>query len=241
MIRNLKEFGLIAILAIVGLFAYSPVYAQSLRDDRKLLVERNDLREELRDKIASKAGIFRKIARGHAAIRNGKLTAINGTTLTVDNDGKSYSVLTGTFDMCTTQFRRRFWGVSSISEMTVGDNVNVVGRWKDDTKTTVEACLVRDTSIQKRHGVFFGTVTSLSGSGFVIEAVRRGTQTVTTSSSTKFVNRKNQSIAQGDIAVGHKVRVRGIWNNLNNTITEVTHVKDFNLPVVTSPTPTPTL
>jgi len=31
--------------------------------------------------------------------------------------------------------------------------------------------------------------------------------------------------------VGHRIRVKGLWNNKNSTVTEVSHVKDFDLPV----------
>lgn len=65
-----------------------------------------------------------------------------------------------------------------------------------------------------------------------IETVYQGSQTVTVTSSTKFVNRKVETIIQSDIAVGHRIRVKGLWNNKTNIISEVTHVKDFSLPPV---------
>lgn len=168
-----------------------------------------------------------------AAIGAGTITAINGTTLTVDKGGTLYTVKTGTFDRCTTKFIRRFGAASGISEMTVGHTLNVTGIWEDVTaKTTVDACVIRDTSIQKRHGVFVGNVVSLTSTGWVMTTVRakRDNQTVTVSASTKMTNRKNEAITQADIKVGHRVSVRGLWDSTNNTATEVTNVKDFSLP-----------
>ncbi len=165
-----------------------------------------------------------------AVIVNGVLSALSGTTipatLTVTKNGKSYSVLVDG----KTQLRRRFWGKSTLSEMNVGDNLNVIGKWTDNAKTTIQATLVRDLSVQKRSGVFFGTVSSLSANGWVMSTVRRGNQTVTVSSSTNFINRSGQTITQADIKVGDRVRVRGLWDNIANTITEVTQVKDYSLP-----------
>jgi len=82
-------------------------------------------------------------------IGTAKLTAISGTTLIVDREEKSYTVNTGTFDKCATQLRRRFWGKSELSEFSVGDVLNVMGYWTDDTKTAVNACYIRNISIQK--------------------------------------------------------------------------------------------
>jgi hypothetical protein len=63
---------------------------------------------------------------------------------------------------------------------------------------------------------------------------------VTVSSSTKFVDRRGKTIAQTDVAVSHRIRVKGMWDNTNSTITEVTQVKDYSLPVKPAGTPTPT-
>ena len=103
--------------------------------------------------------------------------------------------------------------------------------------------MVRNLSIQKRYGVFFGVVQSLNANGWVMTTIstKRENQTVIVSTSTKFINRKEVTITQGDIAVGHRVRVKGLWDKSNNTVSEVTSVKDFNLPPKPSPTPTPTV
>jgi len=224
------KVGALIIAGILGLQAVTPVFA---------VEPRKDFREDLRETIAqagSRPGLLRNFLmnKGRAAVGSGTISAITGTTLTVKaKDGKQFTILTDD----KTQFRRRFWGKSSLSEMNVGDMVNVIGRWTDDAKTTIQARLVRDLSIQKRNGTFFGTVQSVSASGFVMQTLKRGTLTVTVSASTKFVNRKGKAIAQSDVVVGHRVRVKGLWDSKLSTLTEVAQVKDFSLPVKPSVTP----
>ncbi len=237
-----KLFALIATVSL-GLSTATPVFAvnfgQAQKELRKEMKE--ELKEDLREKVGSRPGLFQKFfnLKGRAAIGTGTVTAKSGTTLTVTKDGKSYTVLTDE----KTQFRRRFWGKGSLDEIAVGHTVNVIGLWTDDAKTTVQARLVRDLSVQKRFGVFMGIVKSLTGSGWVMGTVseKRADQTVTVSSSTKFENRRGETIVQSDIQVGHRVRVRGLWDRDANTVTEVAQVKDFSLPVVSAtPTATPT-
>lgn len=227
---SIKIAGMMCMLGVLGV---SPAFAVGPR------VMMREVREEVRENMASRPGFMNKVLsmKGRAAVGQATLSTKSGTTLTVTTkDGKTYTVNTDT----STQFRRRFWGKSSLDEMTVGDTLDIIGQWTDDAHTSILAKLVRDTSIQKRFGVFFGTVTSVSSTGWVVQTINRGSQTVTVTGSTKFINRKGSAITQADIVVGHKVRVRGLWDNKSNTITGVTEAKDFTLPVVSAtPTPTP--
>ena len=240
---------------IAGIFALTsllsmatPVQATVLNRVENRIDNRQEKRENFKEnvleKVASRPGLLRMFKKIRGAFAAGKITAINGTTLTVEKDGKSITVLTGVFDKCTTVFRRRFWGTSSLAEYTVGDSINVTGKWQDEAKTTIEACVIRDVSIQKMYVTFVGEVLSLTSNGWVMKTVGRGNQTVTVTASTKFVDRREQAITQADVKVGHRVRIkRGLWNRVNNTVTEVTNVKDFSLPVrpsgTVAPTPTP--
>lgn len=235
------------------------VFATSVREAREDLREaRQEVREtkktvleELKERIGTKTDEIKRSMTGLGVmLSNAKITVKSDTSLTVEKDGTSYTVL---FDD-KTQFRRRFWGKSELSEFSVGNTVNVVGRFTDDTKTTIQARVLRNISIQKRFGVFFGSVKTLLPSGWVMstKSENRADQTVTISSETKLKNRKGETIVQSDIKVGDKVRVHGLWDKSLNTVTEVKEVKDFNLPIVPSvtatvtvaataaPTPTPT-
>ncbi len=229
------------------LTSVTPVYAESvrevkqdLRDARQELRDaKKELRAEIREKAGSRPGLLKDfLKRGRAAIGSGEVTAKSGTTLTVEKDGKSYTVLTDS----QTQFRKRFWGKSSLDEILVGHTVNVIGIWTDDAHTTIQAKVVRDVSLQRRFGVFIGMVQSLTSNGWVMTTLseKRENQTVTISGSTKLVNRREQPITQADILVGHRVRVKGMWDRSTNTVTEVIHVKDFSLPPQAAGTPAPT-
>lgn len=225
---NKFQVAIITLFSMMLVAVFVPAVSLAVSRDGRM-----ELSAEARGRDGSLPGLLKsKITKfGRAAIINGTLSGKNGTTLTVTKDGKTYTVLTDD----KTQLRRRFWGKATLDEMQTGDTVNVHGKWTDDAKTTIQATLVRDLSIQKRFGVFFGTVTSLTSNGWVMQTIKRGSQTVTVSPSTRFVNRRGEVINQSDIAVGHRVRVRGLWDSKANTIGEVTHVKDFSLP----PRPTP--
>lgn len=75
-----------------------------------------------------------------AMIVNGTVTAIGTSTITIIDNGISVTVNFSS----KTHFRRRFWGVSSLSEISVGDKVDVIGRYTDSTKTIINAILIRD-------------------------------------------------------------------------------------------------
>ena len=240
-----QKAAVVALLVTLG--TYTPkVLATSiseLRENRKearqeYKEERKNLFEQFKEKFSSRAAEVKNFMSARVNISNAKVTAKGDTNITVEKDGKTYTV---NFDS-KTQVRRKFWGKSDIGEFSVGNIVNVIGIWTDDAHTTINARLVRNISIQKRFGVFFGEVKSVLGGGWVMstKSENRADQTVTVTGTTKFENRKGETITKTDVVVGHKVRVRGLWDKSQNTVTEVTHVKDFSLPTVPEVTVTAT-
>ena len=228
---------LIPIISLVLFFtSVSPVWGAPIQ---------RDLRKEIREEMAAtRSGLLREIGQQtrqalqkflgkHATIVDGVIKNISGQTLTVTKDDKDYTVTV----TASTKLRRRFWGKATLTEFSTNDHVSVYGKWTNDSQTAIEASLIRNLSIQKLRGTFFGTITSINGQTFTLKSVNRGDQTVTVTSSTKIVNRKMQSMTTGDLKVNDRVRVKGLWDNTNKTITEVTQVKDFSQPVVVSPTP----
>ncbi len=208
---------------------------QNIKNERKeFRQEVKDVRNDLKDKRASEAAKRKLNKVGH--LINAEITAINGSSLTVVKDGKTYIVNTSS----QTKFLRHFWGKSETNEFSVGNKVNVWGKWADEGQTTIDARMIRNLSIMKRHGVFMGEIISATAGSFVLKSLNRGDQTVLYGSTTKFVNRKEQTIAASELKVGDKVRVKGLWDKSNNKITEVSQVKDFSLPerVKVSVTPT---
>lgn len=234
---KLQKLGIILLMLIwlttTGVQAQSPTprlkdKVKEIRQDIKdeIKEKREDIKEEFREMKASVSAALKQLRSGRIALGSGEITAINGMTLTVVHEGKTYTVLTDD----KTQFRRKFWGKSELAEFGIGDKINGVGTWVDEEHTTIKARFIRNLSIQMRHGVFFGTVTEISATGFKMDSERRGEQTVTVGADTKYVNRREETITLGDIAVGQRVRVRGLWNSRTSTITEVTKVKNYSLP-----------
>jgi hypothetical protein len=168
-------------------------------------------------------------------IEKGTVTAISGSTLTVTKEGITYTVSTD----ANTIFRRRFGGKGQLSEITANDTVNVLGKWQDEEKTQILTTHIRDLSIQKRHATFFGTVKTKGDTTLVLTTTTRGEQTVIITTSTKLVNRKMEEITMSDIQIGNRVRVKGIWDLTSKTMSEVSQIKDFSIPLKPSPTATP--
>ncbi|MCL4397955.1 DUF5666 domain-containing protein [Patescibacteria group bacterium] len=137
----------------------------------------------------------------------------------------------------TTILLRQFGARSAFSEFSVGDQVQAFGKWTNTTQTAVNARLVRDISIQKRRGTFVGTIVSTNATGFIFQPLARPQQTVTAGKTTRYLDRRMKTINPSTIIAGHRVMIRGMWDNKLNTITEVTLVKDFSQP--TPPVATP--
>lgn len=168
-----------------------------------------------------------------AIVLQAKVDAVSASSLTISKDGKTYTVNIAT----DTHIRRRFGGKSDLIEYSVGNTVSVWGVFTDANKTTINARQIRNLSIQKRNGVFFGTIKSVGTGTFVLASKNRGDQTISIAATTKLVNRKQTPITASDLKVGDRVRVHGLWDNSRNTVTEVVQVKDFSQPPFASRTP----
>lgn len=224
--------------------ARKDLHNQIKQERQQFHQETKENRQELHNKVQEMRKEFKASEAAKMKDKKGKVghftggtvSAVNGSSFTLTKDGKTITVNTSS----DTKFIRHFWGKSSLSELSVGDKVNVWGKWTDDTQTTLDAKLVRNLSVMKRFGVFFGQISSLGSGGFVMHTLNRGDLTVTIGSA-KLVNRKEQAISASDLKSGDRVRVKGVWDKVNKKLTEVTQVKDFSLPQKgTGATPTPT-
>lgn len=196
---------------------------------------RNEIREENRgllDKIKNQ--VKEKLQNLKFSARfEGKITSLSDNLINViDDNGKTYNVKITE----KTQLRRRFWGKAELSEFTVGDRVKVIGRYINDDKTEVEAVLIRNLSIQRRWGVFFGEVKTVSENYLIIKTANRGDLTVYFNNETKLENRKEEKIKWSEIQTGHKIRVKGVWDRDLGEIRSVEEIKDFSIPAVLTPT-----
>ena len=216
-------------LSTGNVFAQTPTrIRQELRESIK--ENRKEIKEEIKTLRSDKTN-------RPAHFTGGSVTGISGSALTVTKDGKTISITTDS----NTKYRRRFWGNGSLSEISVGDMINVWGKWTNTDGTAMNATIIRDTSVQKRKGTFIGAVTSKSGSTFTLQTVNRGNQAVTVDTSkAKIVNRKNQTMTLDGVSTSDRLQVKGLWDSKLNTITEVTHLKDFSFPVKTTVTPSAT-
>jgi hypothetical protein len=233
-------------ITAVTLFIAQPAFAidSTTAGQRKAInnefkTERKNLQENLKDDVkqitATRVAALKNIINSRAFINNGKVTAKGTNSLTVVAGSNTYTVNLDS----KTRLRRKFFGSSTIDEISINDIVNITGKFTDDAHTIITADQIRDLSIQKRRAVFVGDVTVISGNTITLKTLARGVQTVTISTATKFKDRKNGALTAADILVGHRIRVRGMWNSTNNTVTEVTEVKDYTLPVKPTPKVTP--
>lgn len=192
-----------------------------------------EVRENIREKVMEKnenlidriKNFVKKKVRFNARI-TGEITSVGSNALTVSgDDGKTYVLNINS----TTKLVRRFGGQSTIDEFKVGNKVNAFGEFTNTDETTVNVRLVRNLSIQKKWGVFFGTVKSKGDASFTLESSNRGTQTVYVEGA-QLKNREEKEVGYSDITVDDRVRVKGMWDRSSNEITDVDEVKDFSIP-----------
>lgn len=195
---------------------------------------RKEVRENIKDDIKEvRMGFLGKVKnflkknlRFEARVK-GSITQIGSASFSMTSED-------GTFQINVTEktnLLRKFGGKSSLSEYAVGDEVVVFGKFTDEKKTAIDAKTIKNNSIQKRFGAFFGKVTAKNSDNFVMETAERGAQTVYVGTA-KIVNRKEVTIALADIKVGDRVRVKGIWDKTLNKISEVIQIKDFSIPAI---------
>lgn len=196
---------------------------EEVKEERRQQKEQK--KEQLKENKFEFKSFFNFLKNNNINIINGNVTAKSDTGLTINKDGKDYivNITSGT------KIVRRFFGKIAISEISIGHKVNVVGKFVNDEKTVIDAKLIRDLSITKRHGVFIGNVVSKSSLDFVIQPAKKVNQTVFFNSNTKFVNREEKPISYSDVKIGDRVRVKGIWDQAENKLSEISHVKDFSL------------
>ena len=118
-----------------------------------------------------------------------------------------------------TKLIRRYGGASAMNEITVGDYISFQGSLVTGTASpmTVLAKTIKNWSVQKKNATFEGTVSSVSGSTFVMSTKKDGNITVTTTGTTQFM--KNSATATlADVTVNSKVVTTGLYNNLTHTL-----------------------
>ena len=224
---------LVVLLAVVpSVFALTPLRREIKNTIKETVKEgkkessspanTNEDVKEIRMGLLDKVKNFMKKNLKFEARVKGKITVIGSNNFSLNGED-------GTFQVNITDktvILRKFGGKSSLSEYSVGDEVVVFGKFTDDTKLIIDAKTVKNNSIQKRFGAFFGKVTVKNTDNFVMETAERGIQTVYFG-TTKFINIKEINISYGDIKIGDRVRVKGVWDKTLNEIREVSQIKIF--------------
>ena len=200
---------------------------------------RQEVRENIRKDVKEiRMGLLDKVK--NFMKKNLKFEArVKGKITVIGSNNFSLSGEDGTFQVNITdktKILRKFGGKSSLSEYSVDDEVVVFGKFTDDTKLIIDAKTVRNNSIQKRRGAFFGTVLTKETNSFTMQTLKLSIQTVYFGSA-KFVKRNEEAMTYADLKLGHRVRVKGVWDKTLNEIREVNQIKDFSIPVIV-PTPT---
>ena len=180
--------------------------------------------KEIRMGLLDKVKNFMKKNLKFEARVKGKITVVGSNNFSLNGDDGTFQVNIND----KTKFLRKFGGKSSLGEYSVGDEVIVFGKFTDDTKLIIDAKTVKNNSIQKRFGAFFGKITVKNIDNFIMETAERGTQTVYFGTA-KIVNRKETNITLSDIKVGDRVRVKGVWDKTLSKIAEVIQIKDFSI------------
>jgi hypothetical protein len=203
---------------------------ETIKEERKEAsgeaVDENDTKEVRNGLLEKVKNFMKKNLRFEARVK-GNITVIGENNFTISSEDGAFQVnITD-----KTKILRKFGGKSTFGELSAGDEVMVFGKFTDDTKSIIDAKTVKNNSIQKRFGAFFGKVTVKNTDNFVMETAERGVQTVYFGTA-KFVDRKETNITINDIKVGDRVRVKGVWDKTLSKITEVIQVKDFSIPVI---------
>jgi hypothetical protein len=231
----LSLFVLSAILLSVQTTYAAPfgrVIGKEIREEAReeLREERQEKKQNLFDRVKN---FVRTKIRFDARI-TGTVASLGDSSMAVTGeDEKTYNVaITG-----ETKLVLRFGGNGELGQFAVGNKVNVFGKFTNDEKTAIDAKLIRNVSIQKRWGAFFGEVSAKNSDNFVMKTIERGNQTVFFDSGTKFLNHLKGTIGYADVQIGNRVRIKGVWDKDLSQITEVDEVRVFPL----KPTPTPTV
>ncbi|MES2023158.1 MAG: hypothetical protein V4439_00555 [Patescibacteria group bacterium] len=159
---------------------------------------------------------------GKVLVRGAKVTGVSGTVVSAYTTWGSVTLNWAVNAGTGSKVIRKYGGVSSVSEVSVGDFISFHGDLVTTAGTplTVNADTMKDWSIQKKGASLNGMVKSVDAVGmkFVLSNEDRADVTVMVTSSTKIM--KGDMVGTfADIVVGAKVSARGVLNTLTNTLT----------------------
>lgn len=156
---------------------------------------------------------------------DGKLVTKNSNYLIVSVDSKNYTIYLNS----TTALRPKYWGKVDLNDFNLGDELNIIGSFRNKNNNEINATLIRDRSNEMRWGVFLGDVTSKDKNKIVFNNKTRGDLTAFVEDDTNYVGQNGGKIRLDNIKIGDRIRVKGIFDNKTKKITNIDEVKDFAL------------
>ncbi|TSC70087.1 MAG: hypothetical protein CEO12_584 [Parcubacteria group bacterium Gr01-1014_46] len=157
---------------------------------------------------------------GLATITDTKVMQIaGGTFFTRMYWGDSYVRLTIKTNS-NTKFFRGTGEPTTLSEISVGDMLDVSGELGGSDVLTLTAVSVKNSSVQKKQTVFSGKVQSidLNSKSFVLDDKKVGSVTVVATSTTRFI-KGNRTLDLAHIVVGDFItKVAGDYNITTKTV-----------------------
>lgn len=154
-------------------------------------------------------------------IKAAKVTEIGADYLKISIFNYVYKI-----DISGSKIVRYEWNKSAIDEFSIGDIVNIHGYLDASDNYLVNAKTVRNVSIQKVHSVFRGIIKTIDATSmtFIIATEEAGDQMVAVNNDTKIIKQMDivcittpclpiyTTGSFGDLQVGIRVTVRGLWN-----------------------------
>ena len=140
----------------------------------------------------------------------GSVVSISGNTISLNSNGTTYSV-----DASSAKIMSKYGLKLQIFDVKTGDNISVQGKVDG---TNVSAKTIRDLSIQTASNVSSGKVTAINGTSFTLQINKKNSRTINTNNST-VITKNGQPAQFSNIAVGSTVKVSGIFDKSNNTVT----------------------
>ncbi|TAN32744.1 hypothetical protein EPN28_04485 [Patescibacteria group bacterium] len=253
-----KKIITLTLVAAMALALVAPASASTLDDTTTTLKNKlKDLNSQIKDvrKQLNKVSVLKRIL-ARPFVLKGELVSVAGltppTTLTVKltgmspkrpNDAEAVWPEIGkelTVKITEkTQIVRRYWGKSSLEELTPGDKLHIVAKRGEDGVFT--ATVVKDESIHVTFRVHNGKIESIDAAAqtFVLKQNNKRQVTVKVSAKTKLFVLGVTNPTFADLKVGMRAHVRGVINNRTKTI-DASLVR-ANWPLVeATPTSTPT-
>ncbi len=159
---------------------------------------------------------------GKVLVRGAEVTGVSGNVISAHTKWGSVNMDWAVNADTGSKFVRKFGGVSSISEVAIGDFISFHGSLVSTTSSplTVNADVVKDWSIQKKEANWNGTVKSVDtgAMSFVLDPEDGADVTVLVTSSTSIKKGEDAGVF-ADITVGAKVSARGVWDTVSGKLT----------------------